>query len=175
MLFFTPYAARMRATPAMIRAHPSFTLFRETIVRTVALARARKLDLAIVLIPSKEEVYRWVLERQPPWSSDPSPSGLGVVLTEICREADVRLLDLKAPLIEESRRRYERTHELLWWRDDDHWNERARGRRRARRGARADDALARPGRRPAPPRGRPRRARPPVPRGLRDRVIGRPP
>jgi len=123
MLFFTPYAARMRATPAMIRAHPSFTLFRETIVRTVALARARKLDLAIVLIPSKEEVYRWVLERQPPWSSDPSPSGLGVVLTEICREADVRLLDLKAPLIEESRRRYQRTHELLWWRDDDHWNE----------------------------------------------------
>jgi len=84
--------------------------------------QARDLVLKIVLIPAKEEVYRWVLEEEPPWSVSPEPSQLGHWLGKVCHSNNLDFLDLKPAFVRESRIRYETDQDLLWWYDDSHWN-----------------------------------------------------
>jgi len=86
------------------------------------LCRARELDLNVVLLPTKEEVYRWVLEEEPPWSASPESSRLGRWLGQVCQANNLGFLDLKPDFVRESRIRYETDRSLLWWYDDSHWN-----------------------------------------------------
>jgi hypothetical protein len=67
-------------------------------------------------------VYAWVLDGAPPWSTDGGPSGFSEVLRGLCDQHGFRFLDLKPPLVEASRRDYEKSGALLWWSDDSHWN-----------------------------------------------------
>ena len=76
----------------------------------------------MALVPSNEEVYAWVLDGAPPWSARAEPSGLADVLRGLCEQHGFRFMDLKPPLVEASRREYEKSGALLWWRDDTHWN-----------------------------------------------------
>jgi hypothetical protein len=86
------------------------------------LAGERRLTVAVALVPSKEEVYSWVLDGAPPWSTRVEPSGLSNVVRGLCEQHGFRFLDLKPALVEASRREYEKSGALLWWRDDTHWN-----------------------------------------------------
>ena len=91
------------------------------LLETAALARARGLAVDVVIAPSKEEVFGWLLDGQPPWSNP--PSGFAAMACSFAREASARCLDLGPAFRSESRRRYEADGSLLWWRDDYHWNE----------------------------------------------------
>lgn len=86
------------------------------------LADERRLSVSVALIPTKEEVYAWALDGAPPWTSAEEPSGFSVVLAELCAGQGFRYLDLKPALVEASRRVYEESGALLWWRDDTQWN-----------------------------------------------------
>lgn len=122
MLFFAPYAQRRSRTAEDIMRHPNFDSLKRTLAAMNKLAGERGLIVSIALVPSKEEVYSWVLDGAPPWSADVGPSGFSNVLRELCELHGFHFVDLKAPLVEASRRNYEKSGALIWWRDDTHWN-----------------------------------------------------
>lgn len=122
MLFHADYAQRRGRTAGDVMRHPNLLHLKTTLGAMGRLAGERRLNVAVALVPSKEEVYSWVLDGAPPWSTRGEPSGLSSVLRGLCEEHGFRFLDLKPALVEASRREYEKSGALLWWRDDTHWN-----------------------------------------------------
>lgn len=122
MLFFAPYAKNKERTLDQVLQHPHYANLKATINAMGQLAAAKRLQVVIVLVPSKEEVYSWVLDHTQPWSANSGPSGFATALKDISQQDGISLLDLKPAMIEESKRVFEQSGELLWWRDDTHWN-----------------------------------------------------
>lgn len=122
VLFLPEYAERARRSRGDIVTHRNFTSFSATFAATVELARLKALTLTVLAVPSKEEIYSWLLDGVPPWSTPRSPSGFSTVLNEMAELAGVRFLDLAPLLTDASRAAFENSGELLWWDDDTHWN-----------------------------------------------------
>ncbi|MDT7604347.1 MAG: hypothetical protein QOF61_2344, partial [Acidobacteriota bacterium] len=122
VLFLSLYAERRSRTAEEISRYPNFENLKATLGAMERLAGERRLTVAVALVPSKEEVYSWVLDGAPPWTTGNEPSGFSVVMRELCARHGFRFLDLKPALLEASRRSFEETGALLWWRDDTHWN-----------------------------------------------------
>lgn len=131
VLFHRDYAERRRRTSEEVVSHPHFAHLKATLGSMERLAGERRLKVSVALVPSKEEVYSWVLDGAPAWSAGAGPSGFSEVLRGLCEQHGFRFLDLKPALSEESRREYEASGALLWWPDDTHWN--AEGQRAAAR------------------------------------------
>ena len=85
-------------------------------------AKQKNLRVVVAVVPSKEEVYSWVLNGAPAWTASKEPSGFAVVAHELCDANGFKFFDLKPTLIEASEKKFKETGELLWWRDDTHWN-----------------------------------------------------
>ncbi len=123
VLFFAPYVKRRNRTAEEIERHPNFESLKATLAAMEKLAGERSLTIEVALVPSKEEVYSWMLDGgASPWSNANEPSGFSVVMRELCVQHGFRYLDLKPSLVGASRRVFEETGALLWWRDDTHWN-----------------------------------------------------
>jgi hypothetical protein len=122
VLFFGPYAERARRTPGDLHAHPNHPALRRVLARMRRLAAARGIGVAIIAIPSKAEVYSWLLEGREPWSARSEPTAFAAVLSSAAGEEGFRFLDLEPRLAEAARRLYELHGKSLWWRDDTHWN-----------------------------------------------------
>jgi hypothetical protein len=122
ILFYAPYDASRRRTREDVRRHPNFVALHDVIAEMKRLTDERHLRLAVVCLPSKEEVYSWALDGVQPWSTVAEPSGFAAALGELCRERGIAFLDLKPRMLAESRRAFDESHELLWWWDDTHWN-----------------------------------------------------
>jgi hypothetical protein len=122
VLFHEDYARRRGRTAEDVMRHPNLSNLKTTLGAMERLAGERRLSVAVALVPSKEEVYSWVLDGAQPWSTRAEPSGLSDVLRGLCEQHGFRFMDLKPPLVEASRREYEKSGALLWWRDDTHWN-----------------------------------------------------
>ncbi len=124
LLFIRNFAERKDRSLHEIQTHPNFACVKATIAAMKHLAASEHLTVVILLLPSKEEVYTWVLNRAPPWSTDSTPSSLSIALREISEREGIYFLDMKPFLIESSKKSFEDSRELLWWRDDSHWNSR---------------------------------------------------
>lgn len=122
MLFHAAYARRRGRTAEEVMRHPNFESLKATLGAMERLAVERRLNVAVALVPSKEEVYSWVLDGGPPWSARAEPSGFSEVLRGLCEQHGFRYMDLKPALLEASKRDYEKSGALLWWLDDTHWN-----------------------------------------------------
>lgn len=122
VLFYAPYVERVGRAAEEVRRHLNIERLKATLGAMERLAGERRLKVAVALVPSKEEVYSWALDGTPPWSVGKEPSGFSEVLRELCEQHGFRFLDLKPTLVEESRRVFEESGALLWWRDDTHWN-----------------------------------------------------
>lgn len=122
MLFNEYYAQRRWRTAEDVMRHPNFGHLQTTFSAMQRLAGERLLDVSVAVVPSKEEVYSWVLDGGPAWSADEAPSGFSDVLRRLCEQHGFRFLDLKPVLLEDARRENEKSGALLWWPDDSHWN-----------------------------------------------------
>jgi hypothetical protein len=122
LLFYKPYIAVSARSAEESIKHPNYARFRATVTAVKRLAESHGLRLAVVLVPAKEEVYSWVWEGKTPWSNGAGSSGFAEVLRDICREENLLFLDLKPHLVQESRRLYEASGQLLYWYDDTHMN-----------------------------------------------------
>jgi hypothetical protein len=122
LLFFVPNARHRGRTAEEVRRHPNFEGLLRTFAAMKRLAEERHLSVAVALVPTKEAVYSWALDGAPPWTSSPEPSGFSAVISELCARQGFRFLDLKPALVADSRRAYEESGALVWWRDDTHWN-----------------------------------------------------
>jgi hypothetical protein len=121
--FVKPYVEARNRTFDDVVHHPNYQALRRTIAAGRLLADKMHVRLKLVLIPPKEEVYGWVLDKGEPWSTPAAQSGFALALREIADDAGLQLLNLTPTLIAESRALYERSGKLLWWYDDTHWNE----------------------------------------------------
>jgi hypothetical protein len=123
LLFLKPYVEASQLTYPDVVGHENYAALRNTIAATAQLAGRLKVSLKVVLAPTKEEVYGWLLAKGDPWSTSPEPSGFGVALRELCANAGIPFLDLKPGFIAESKALFDRSGQILWWYDDTHWNE----------------------------------------------------
>ncbi|HYE14129.1 MAG TPA: hypothetical protein VD968_06785 [Pyrinomonadaceae bacterium] len=120
LLFYRPYVEAAPRTAEQVVGHVSYERFRATVGAVKGLADAQRLRLAVVLVPSKEEVYEWAWRGATPWSTRPEPSGFAVALARVCEEEGIPLLDLKPHMVRESRRAFEESGQLFYWYDDTH-------------------------------------------------------
>jgi len=123
LLFLKPWIAAGDRTYQETVAHPNYPALRDTVTAMKHLAERLKVSLKVVLVPTKEEVYRWVLDRDEPWTTSPGPSGFGEALGRITTEAGLEFVDLKPAFVAASKTHFERSNRLLWWYDDSHWND----------------------------------------------------
>lgn len=123
LLFYAPFARAVARTREEVTRHPNFNALAATVAAMRRLADTRRLKVAVVLVPAKEEVYSWALAGKPPWSDAQSPSGFSLALAQLCAQQDMTFLDLKPRMTDAARRAYQDSGALLWWEDDIHWNE----------------------------------------------------
>jgi hypothetical protein len=122
LLFYQKYCWILDADEERAQVDEYGPEFERTLGYFADFCQARGLVLKVVLLPAKEEVYRWVIEEGPPWSASAEPSQLGTWLEGICHQRGLEFLDLKPAFVRQSRVLYETDRDLLWWYDDSHWN-----------------------------------------------------
>ncbi len=123
LLFFKPYLNIASCPYEEIVISPTFEKLESAMAFMKLLTDNRKLSLKIILIPSKEEVYSWVLRGSAPWTSRRAPGGLSRALAESAHKQRIDYLDSKPFFLDASKKEYEKTGRPLWWYDDTHVNE----------------------------------------------------
>jgi hypothetical protein len=123
LLFYKPYAWINTLSDTQSPLPALLAPFERTVDRLQRYCQTHQLQLELVLIPTKEEVYQWALDHSEPWSTPALPSQLGRALAQLCAEREIGFLDLKPGMITASRNVYTHAGQFLFWRDDTHWNE----------------------------------------------------
>ena len=109
---------------AEVEQHPNYPLLEQTMSAMGRAASAQRLRLTVIIIPTKQEVYRWILEQRMSRSDDTRSSGFAVAVLAACERLKLSCLDTKPFLSEEAQALFASTGELLWWRDDTHLGDR---------------------------------------------------
>jgi hypothetical protein len=104
-----------------VRLHPNWPLLRRTMSEAAEFVRARGMGLTIVVLPTKGEVYRWLLEGRPPAVGDADASGFATAVLTACAELRIACEDAKPRLVREAQARYP-AGTFVFWRDDTHLN-----------------------------------------------------
>jgi hypothetical protein len=123
VLFQGSHEAWGRRTRAEVERHPNFPKLERTLAAMKRLTEEKAMDVTILIFPTKGEVYRWVLDQRSPSERDDLPSGFAQAVLGACARIGLRCLDTKPYLVQEARRLYETSGQLLWWRDDTHLGE----------------------------------------------------
>lgn len=107
------YPGNKYLTPEEAEQHPNAPLFKRTLEAMIALAQERGVQLVIVVIPSKEELYDAS-------SGNPEllPSGFSRMAQRISEDRGIPFLDLGSAFMSAS----PYPAEELFWHYDTHWN-----------------------------------------------------
>lgn len=103
-----------------VEQHPNFAKLQRTLAAMRKLTTERHVELTVLILPTKGEVYRWLLEEREPQAEDANASGFALAVLEACRTAGIVCQDTKTYLVSEAKRLYDQEGKLLWWRDDTH-------------------------------------------------------
>jgi lysophospholipase L1-like esterase len=127
ILFNRAYAQLAVLSLDEVVHHKNYENVRSSLAAMKRLTDERHLKLVVAVAPSKEEVYDWVLNQQEhaPAGNNAATkiSGFAMAMKNLSEENGIAFLDLKPALVEAARNAYQQSGELLWWRDDTHWNE----------------------------------------------------
>lgn len=121
ILFYTPHDKAARLSERELLGSHKFDNLKHGLLRIKSLADSHQGKVLVVLIPPKEEVYDWMLHYTRPWEPSGQPSEIARAIRSVCEENDLDFIDLTPSLISEAKRALGRG-EMLWWRDDSHWN-----------------------------------------------------
>lgn len=103
-----------------VEQHPNFPKLQRTLALMRGLTAERHVQVKVLILPTKGEVYRWLLEERPPQPEDSRASGFSLAVVEACRTVGIVCHDMKPYLVSEAKRLYDTEGKLLWWRDDTH-------------------------------------------------------
>jgi acetyltransferase AlgX (SGNH hydrolase-like protein) len=109
---------------AEIEAHSNFRRLGKTMEAMQRLASERNIRVSVLIMPTKGQVYRWVLDQRPAVPADALSSTFALAVLGECRRLRLKCFDLKGFLADEAIRLYQSSGELLWWRDDTHLSDR---------------------------------------------------
>lgn len=122
ILFHRDYLEAAKMTRSDITNHYHFPLLEETYKTAADVAKQHNLQIKLVVVPTKAQIYSWLLDGNTPWSTPTKESPITEILREMAEELGFDFLDLAPDFINESKRLFEEEGQLLWWRDDTHWN-----------------------------------------------------
>ncbi len=117
ILFYLPYIERAERTFPQCQEHPDYLSLIKTIQAAKKLTQKHGIDLLIVNVPYKSEVYSHLLPQR-----KFSP-GFAQALQEITQKEKISFLDLTPIFQKKAQEAYKKDKNCLWWRDDTHWNE----------------------------------------------------
>jgi len=120
ILFFKPQESWGKQSRAAVEQHPNFEKLKWTLAAMRELATERHVDVTVLILPTKGEVYRWLLDDREPQPEDANASGFALAVLGACKAAQVVCHDTKPYLVSEARRLYDKEGKILWWRDDTH-------------------------------------------------------
>jgi hypothetical protein len=109
-----------KASRQEVEQHPNYAKVLRTMKAMKKLSTERHIELNVLILPTKGEVYRWLLEAREPQPGDANASGFAQAVLEGCRTAGLVCHDTKPYLISEANQLYKSEGKLLWWRDDTH-------------------------------------------------------
>jgi hypothetical protein len=121
ILFYKPQEVWGLRGRADVERHPNFAKLQSTLREMNAKVGRLGMRATVILVPTKGEVYHWLLD--PALQENARSSGFADAVMAACRQIALTCLDSKAYLESEARRLFHRSHQLLWWRDDTHLNE----------------------------------------------------
>jgi hypothetical protein len=124
ILFHRLYEEEVNLSKTSVERHPHFPKLVRTMVEMHKRAADRGLDVTVVLIPAKEEVYRWILNQRDRRPEDTNPSGFALAVLDACTRIEIACLDATPYLMKTAHQLFDSSGELLYWRDDTHLNER---------------------------------------------------
>jgi hypothetical protein len=124
VLFYRDYMAATARRPEEIQSHENFKQLEATISAIKKLTAQKGLRVAMICIPDKSRIYKWMVDGSPPWSEALDPSPFAQRLGEIAHRDGFMFVDLTLPVYAAARDEYiRRPGTLLWWSDDTHWND----------------------------------------------------
>lgn len=106
-----------------IEQHPNFIKIKRSLELMKALTLKQGLNLVVLILPTKGEIYPWILANQKDRAENGSRSGFALAAVAACEAAQIEVHDTKPYLLEEGGRLYTSSGKLLWWRDDTHLGE----------------------------------------------------
>ncbi|MFP5470699.1 MAG: alginate O-acetyltransferase AlgX-related protein [Bacteroidia bacterium] len=125
IVFYNEYVDELKHTnccECSIENHVNFLTFKNTVTAFITFLKKRNIDLKILLVPSKEEVYQWILNDKKPWTSPSCSSPLSKTIEHLSKMQEVQFYDLKPYLIEKSKDYFLKNNQLLYWKKDTHLN-----------------------------------------------------
>jgi len=114
VLFFYPWQANSFLTEHEVVLHPNWPHVKHAISAVGTLAKAQQLKVLIAVAPTKEQIYL---------NSTRKEFGFGTAVCEVASKEAVDCVDL-LPTFDQEAQRLLKQGQLLWWKDDTHWNER---------------------------------------------------
>jgi len=127
LLFRGRYQDAVNLSRNQVEHLPNFTSIRHTLGEMRALVERLHLDLRIVIVPAKGEVYRWILEGRRRQPSDTTSSGFAQALLGACTETHLHCVDAMAPIVRAAYQRFDVAGDLVYWRDDTHLDDEGYG------------------------------------------------
>lgn len=106
-----------------VEEHPNFIKITRSLELMKALTLEQGLNLVVLILPTKGEVYPWIFASPKASIADVYPSGFALATISSCEAAHVECYDIKPYLLEHGARLYTSSGKLLWWRDDTHIGE----------------------------------------------------
>lgn len=106
-----------------IEEHPNFIKIQRSLEIMKSFTLKQGLQLVVLILPTKGEVYPWIFEREKASVEGVHPSGFASATMAGCEAANVECYDAKPYLLEQAGRIYSSSGKLLWWRDDTHIGE----------------------------------------------------
>jgi hypothetical protein len=124
LLFNRFYDENVTLSKTEVEQHPNFPKLERTMIEMRNRAGERGIKMTILLIPAKEEVYRWLLAEREPRPEDTKPSGFALAVLDACGRAHIRCLDTGPDLRKEAYRLFDSSGELVYGTDDSHLGDR---------------------------------------------------
>ena len=94
LLFFDVYRDEARRTARDLTRHRYMPDVQKSIQAMGAWAREHKVEVVVVSLSSKEQVYEWVLKDQKPWPTPAAPTPFFLAIQDICQKASLKAIYL---------------------------------------------------------------------------------
>lgn len=121
VLFYKPNVLNSGLTREQVLQQENYPYLAKTMAALCEFAAQRRLNVKVFVLPTKEEIYGWMLQGKEPWSVPTPRAGFSAAVEELARANGMEFHDTKPDFLAAAPGEYP-AGRLLWWRDDTHIN-----------------------------------------------------
>lgn len=121
VLFYKPHVRAAGLSVSEVAHNPNFAVITNALKDIQRIANNHNASIVILILPTKEEVYGWLLRGESPDTTHRASSGFAIAIKTFCETQALRCLDLTPQFMDAAHAAFQ-NGKLLWWTDDSHWN-----------------------------------------------------